>query len=72
MRMMVWYNSGFGNLCKIRRHLDDYEHRYDPTVIPMGDSLHRVNTGDALRSSSCTSTTENLQKRILLEYSVAD
>ncbi len=55
---------------KIRRHLDDYEPRYDPTVIPVADSSASVNAGDILHSSSGTSILENLSKKKY--YSVAD
>ena len=55
---------------KIRRHLDDYEPRYDPTVIPIADSSASVNTGDVLHSRSGSSILENLSKKKY--YSVAD
>ncbi|KAL4890647.1 amidase signature domain-containing protein [Aspergillus ambiguus] len=32
---IVWFNAGFGNLRKIKEHLDYIEPRYDPTVIPL-------------------------------------
>ena len=39
IRLMIWHNSGFGSLRKIRRHLDGYEPRHDPTVIPVSQQL---------------------------------
>ena len=35
VRTFIWQNSGFGNLRKIRTFLENYEPRYDPTVIPV-------------------------------------
>ena len=70
IRIFIWHNSGFGNLRKIRKHLDDYEPRYDPTVIPIADSSARVNARDILPSTSGTSISENLFKKNY--YSVAD
>lgn len=67
---MIWHNSGFGNLRKIRKHLDDYEPRFDPTVIPIADSSDRISAEDTLHSNSGTSTTENPLEKIY--YSVAD
>ncbi len=55
---------------KIRSHLDDYEPRYDPTVIPTADSLPNVNAGDILHPSSVTPILKNLSKKKY--YSVAD
>lgn len=70
LRTVIWHNSGFGNLRKIRKHLDDYEPRYDPTAIPRADSSNRISAEDALHSNSGTPITENLlEKRY---YSVAD
>ena len=40
VRTFIWQNSGFGNLRKIRSYLEDYEPRYDPTVIPSADLSH--------------------------------
>ncbi|KAK6583261.1 hypothetical protein PZA11_004337 [Diplocarpon coronariae] len=34
VRHAVWKNTGFANLRKIRTHLEYYEPRYDPTVVP--------------------------------------
>lgn len=70
LRTLIWRNSGFGNLRKIRRHLDDYEPRYDPTVVPSADVSSHVSAEDALQSSFDPSTTEKpLEKKY---YSVAD
>ena len=55
---------------KIRRHLDDYEPRYDPTVIPSANFSSHLSAEDALQSSSDPSTTENLLEKKY--YSVAD
>lgn len=55
---------------KIRRHLEDYEPRYDPTVISIADSTASVNAGEVQHPSSGTSILENLSKKKY--YSVAD
>ncbi|KAK7446875.1 amidase [Colletotrichum acutatum] len=31
----IWSNAGFGSLRKIRKHIEDAEPRYDPTVLPL-------------------------------------
>ena len=56
LRTIIWHNSGFGTLRKIRRHLDDYEPRYDPMVVPIADSSAPSDTGDFLPSSKGNST----------------
>lgn len=50
--------------------MDDYEPRYDPTVIPIADSSARFNTGDVFPAGSHTTTLENLSQKNY--YSVAD
>lgn len=35
VRNFAWRNAGFGDLRDIRHELEDYEPRYDPTVIPV-------------------------------------
>ena len=35
VRRVVWLNAGFGSLRKIIPLIEDYEPRYDPTVIPL-------------------------------------
>lgn len=50
--------------------MDDYEPRYDPTVIPSADSSNRISAEDAPNSNSGTSTTQNLLGKTY--YSVAD
>lgn len=34
LRAIIWRNTGFGDLRKIREYLEYYEPRYDPTVVP--------------------------------------
>ena len=70
LRTLIWHNSGFGNLRKIRRHLDDYEPRYDPMVVPIADTSAHRSTGDASSPSPITPTLENQAKKKY--YSVAD
>ena len=66
--MTIWHNSGFGKLRKIRSHLNDYEPRCDPTVIPIAESSIRA--GDVSHPSSGASISDNLDKNKY--YSVAD
>ena len=35
LRSLIWHNAGFGSLRSIRRHIEDVEPRYDPTVVPL-------------------------------------
>lgn len=35
VRSIVWKNTGFANLRKIRYLIEDYEPRFDPTVVPL-------------------------------------
>ncbi|KXH40876.1 amidase [Colletotrichum simmondsii] len=35
IRSFIWSNAGFGSLRKIRKHIEDAEPRYDPTVLPL-------------------------------------
>ncbi|KAF5672567.1 amidase [Fusarium heterosporum] len=35
IREIAWSNAGFASLRKIRTYLEDYEPRYDPTVVPL-------------------------------------
>lgn len=39
IRHLVWKNAGFANLRKIRKQLEDYEPRVDPTVVPTSELL---------------------------------
>ena len=50
--------------------MNDYEPRFDPTVIPIADSSACTETGDVLHSSSGASISEKISKR--KSYSVAD
>ena len=70
IRRIIWHNSGFGDLRKIRKHLDDYEPRYDPTVIPIVDSSTSVDAGDDIRTNSDSPSLEKILEKKY--YSVAD
>ena len=60
---MIWHNSGFGSLRKIRRHLDSYQARHDPTVIPINQSSAPVNAGISRHSSLSTSVSDHPSKK---------
>ncbi|KAF6811032.1 Fatty acid amide hydrolase 1 [Colletotrichum sojae] len=34
LRAFIWSNAGFGSVRRIRKHIEDVEPRYDPTVLP--------------------------------------
>ena len=70
LRKLVWRNSGFGDLRKIRNHLNEYEPRYDPTVVPIDDSSADVVVTDPLPSVKDPSVVDDSSKRKY--YSVAD
>ena len=55
---------------KIRKHLDDYEPRYDPTVIPIIGSSISVDAGDVNHTNSDYPVLEKILKKKY--YSVAD
>jgi Amidase len=38
IRYFVWHNAGFGRLRTIRAYIEEYEPRFDPTVIPLPSS----------------------------------
>ena len=54
----------------IRRHLDDYEPRHDPTVIPINQDSAPINAGVSGHSSSSTSVSDRPSKKGY--YSVVD
>lgn len=35
LRKIIWRNTGFADLRLIREHIENYEPRYDPTVVPI-------------------------------------
>ncbi|KAK2798012.1 hypothetical protein FQN49_008980 [Arthroderma sp. PD_2] len=37
IRKLIWKNAGFASLRKIRKQLEDYEPRVDPTVVPISE-----------------------------------
>lgn len=55
---------------KIRRYLEDYEPRFDPTVIAIPDSSACVDTGDVAHTSSGVSISEKISND--KSYTVAD
>lgn len=71
LRKLVWHNSGFGSLRKIRRYLEDYEPRFDPTVIAIAGSSALTETGDVAQTSSGVWKAEKISKN-KTSYSVAD
>ena len=70
IRKIIWRNSGFGDLRKIRPHLLEYEPRYDPTVVPVDDPSHVVQDNDTRTPDSDASVFGKLQDKKY--YSVAD
>jgi hypothetical protein len=41
VRNFAWRNAGFGSLRSIRAHIEDYEPRFDPTVVPLHHYHHQ-------------------------------
>ena len=60
---MIWHNSGFGSLRKIRRYLEDYEPRHDPTVIPIYQGSAPVNAGVSGHSKLSSSVSDKPSKK---------
>ncbi|KAK2732704.1 hypothetical protein FQN57_002494 [Myotisia sp. PD_48] len=52
IRRMIWKNAGFGTLRPIRQYLEDYEPRFDPTVIPTSDQCDVAGLGNDVPCSS--------------------
>lgn len=71
MRNYAWRNAGFADLRDIRHELEEYEPRYDPTVVPVLDPgpSHKEKEAGFTRRASTSST-----KRAKASdyYSVAD
>lgn len=38
LRRFIWHNTGFGSLRNIREYIENYEPRFEPTVIPIANS----------------------------------
>ena len=66
----MWHNAGFGILRRIRKYLNDYEPRFDPTVIPVTESSARPDDRDV--HHSFTNTRESRNSLENKYYSVAD
>ncbi|OJJ45273.1 hypothetical protein ASPZODRAFT_133913 [Penicilliopsis zonata CBS 506.65] len=47
----VWKTSGFGMLRPIRKYIENYEPRYDPTVVPIEDPFADENTTEPVEST---------------------
>lgn len=71
MRTFAWRNAGFGDLRDIRHELEEYEPRYDPTVVPVlnpGPSEKEKEAG----STTHASTPSTKRAKASGYYSVAD
>ncbi|KAH8815985.1 glutamyl-tRNA amidotransferase subunit A [Xylogone sp. PMI_703] len=67
VRAYIWRNTGFSGLRPIRKYLEVYEPRHDPTVIPIENPF--VSSEDAPDSTSVEYLPGNPQAKY---YSVAD
>lgn len=67
LRRIVWFNAGFASLRNIRHYIEDYEPRFDPTVIPIAPNLSRTEDKFDLVTEK-TASSDLLRKR----YSVHD
>ncbi|KAF4992801.1 hypothetical protein FGRMN_6903 [Fusarium graminum] len=73
IREIAWSNAGFASLRKIRTYLEDYEPRYDPTVVPLALSeAEAKERGERAQISALQQ--ENTQRTLNKSgfYSVAD
>lgn len=66
----MWLNAGFGYLRHIREALEDYEPRFDPTVIPLPDPSNAEHEADLLLHTEKYSLNEERLTRYY--YSIAD
>lgn len=48
LRKIIWRNTGFADLRLIRPHIENYEPRYDPTVVPVSDPSIAAKDSDLL------------------------
>lgn len=70
IRKLIWKNAGFASLRKIRKQLEDYEPRVDPTVVPTCELLEHKDTLEAEKAEpELASTAIRPQARY---YSVQD
>jgi hypothetical protein len=51
LRKIIWRNTGFADLRLIRTHIENYEPRYDPTVVPVAESTATAKTPDSVPSA---------------------
>jgi hypothetical protein len=51
LRTVIWQNAGFGALRKIRFHIEDYEPRYEPTVVPLASAPHEASSEEPVPPS---------------------
>jgi hypothetical protein len=73
IREMAWSNAGFASLRKIRTYLEDYQPRYDPTVVPLALSeAEAKERGERVQISALQQ--ENTAQRLNASkfYSAAD
>ncbi|WEW57523.1 amidase [Emydomyces testavorans] len=69
LRTIVWFNAGFGGLRHIRKNIEDYEPRFDPTVVPPPNPLNAERENDLLLHTENLSVLKTPPTRY---YSVAD
>lgn len=69
IRQLAWDNAGFGSLRKIREYLEDFEPRYQPTVVPLSDGTAQVEKEDGSNGNTGTRTDRVHQAKF---YSVSD
>ncbi|KAF4985177.1 hypothetical protein FDECE_16756 [Fusarium decemcellulare] len=72
VRELVWRNARFGSLRNIRGALECYEARYDPTVIPMANSIASFDEQNANNPSSIPNRLPSQVQHQSPFYSIAD
>ena len=68
VRATIWKNTGFADLRKIQSHIENYEPRFDPMVIPVADPSASKGEDTTPTSNGVASST----KPSALYYSAAD
>lgn len=67
---IIYSNAGFNGLRKIRKYIEDYEPRFDPTVVPLDSESHNPFADNS--SSSIDHVPAPCQNPKARYYSVAD
>ncbi|RDW71269.1 hypothetical protein BP6252_07832 [Coleophoma cylindrospora] len=70
VRYIIWRNAGFSNLRAIRTQIEDYEPRFDPTVIVLDSPTS--DSSDGATDLSVSKENADVERLSKLRYSVSD